>query len=53
MSVGLLLRQMKKYFLKKKIGSHGEAFCVVSCKGQLRQEKLIIAMKIDKINENQ
>ena len=44
------------FFLEKKIGSlignRGEAFRVVSCKGQLGQEKSITAMKIGKIDDN-
>ena len=44
------------FFLEKKIGSlignRGEAFRVVSSKGQLGQEKSIIAMKIGKIDDN-
>lgn len=44
---GLPVPASETYFLKKKIGSHGGAFRMVSCKGQLGQENSIIAMKID------
>ena len=44
---GFTVTAGETYFLKKKIGSRGEAFRVVSCKGQLGQEKSIISMAID------
>ena len=47
---GFTVTAGETYFLEKKIGSRDEAFCVVSCKGQLRLEKSIIAMKIDNHN---
>ena len=50
-TVGLLtLTAGETYFLEKKIESRSEAFRVVSCKGQLGQEKSIIATKIDTHN---
>ena len=49
---GFTVTAGETYFLEKKVGSPGEAFRLVSSKGQLGQEKSIIAMKIDKFDVN-
>ena len=49
---GFTVMAGETHFLKKKIGSHGKAFRLVSCKGQFGQEKSIIVLKIDQIDDN-